>query len=133
MKKFFSRLDGKLLAQIIDSNSQANPGINFYTNPEHDFQVASMIHPAGKQISPHVHKENKRTIFTTTEVLLIKKGSLKITIYDFDKSVIDTIIGYQNDILILFSGGHGFEVLEDLEMIEIKQGPYVGNADKVRF
>ena len=34
---------------------------------------------------------------------------------------------------MLVSGGHGFKVLEEVEMIEVKQGPYYGEQDKVRF
>ena len=37
------------------------------------------------------------------------------------------------DTILLAGGGHGFEVLEDLAMIEVKQGPYAGDdgQDKV--
>ncbi len=37
------------------------------------------------------------------------------------------------DVILLIKGGHGFEVLEELEMIEVKQGPYAGDQDKTRF
>jgi hypothetical protein len=39
----------------------------------------------------------------------------------------------RGDVILLIKGGHGFEVLEELEMIEVKQGPYAGDQDKTRF
>ena len=35
--------------------------------------------------------------------------------------------------VLLITGAHGFKVLEKLEMIEIKQGPFAGDKDKIRF
>jgi hypothetical protein len=37
------------------------------------------------------------------------------------------------DVILLIRGGHGFEVLEEIEMVEVKQGPYIGDADKTRI
>ena len=37
------------------------------------------------------------------------------------------------DVILLIEGGHGFEVLEEIEMVEVKQGPYAGERDKERF
>ena len=37
------------------------------------------------------------------------------------------------DVILLATGGHGFEVLEEIEMIEVKQGPYTGDQDKTHF
>jgi len=66
-------------------------------------------------------------------VLFIKKGKVKIDFFDDDRKPIDTITVQTGDVILLASGGHGFEMLEDTEMIEVKQGPFAGDADKTRF
>jgi len=39
----------------------------------------------------------------------------------------------RGDVILLIAGGHGFEVIEELNMVEVKQGPYAGEMDKTRF
>jgi hypothetical protein len=56
-----------------------------------------------------------------------------VDLYSNEKSFICSKVLKAGDVILLCSGGHGFEVLEEIEMIEIKQGPYSGVDDKVRF
>jgi mannose-6-phosphate isomerase-like protein (cupin superfamily) len=123
---------GEIYAIKIGANF-SKPGITFFTPDEFSQQLAYMKHSKGKVIEPHIHNLAERTVFYTNEVLIVKKGLLKVDFYDDEKSYLkSTEIGC-GDILLLIRGGHGFEVLEDLEMIEVKQGPYVGEGDKTRF
>ena len=124
--------ENRLLAIIIRSNFQKE-GIEFFTPNDFSQQLAYMSRPAGYKISPHVHNKVQREVFYTQEVLFIKKGKVKIDFYDNDKNHIDTRILETGDVIMLASGGHGFEMLEPTEMIEVKQGPYAGEDDKTRF
>lgn len=108
-------------------------GIHFLTPGEYSQQLAYMHHPQGKIIDAHVHNEVHRDIRFTQEVLVLKKGKLRVDFYDAQKKYLESRILFKGDIILLVSGGHGFEVLEEVEMVEIKQGPYVGENDKVRF
>ena len=92
-----------------------------------------MCHPVGKTIEPHVHNAVHREVFYTQEVLFIKRGRLRVDFYDDDRCYLESRILAAGDVILLASGGHGFEVLEDIEMIEVKQGPYAGDGDKTRF
>ena len=92
-----------------------------------------MKHPAGKVIYAHTHNVVPREVSYTKEVLVIKKGKLRVDFYEDDKTYIESHIIEQGDIILLAYGGHGFECLEEVEMVEIKQGPYLGEQDKVRF
>jgi hypothetical protein len=92
-----------------------------------------MRHPAGKLIAPHVHNPVPREVLFTQEVLLIRKGKLRVDFYDTEQHYCESRILHAGDVILLIQGGHGFEVLEDVEMIEVKQGPYVGDHDKTRF
>ena len=92
-----------------------------------------MHHPAGKVIDAHVHNMVHRNVVLTQEVLFIKKGILRVDLYDEYEDYLESRNLYAGDILLLISGGHGFLVLEEVEMIEVKQGPYAGDNDKKRF
>lgn len=122
-----------LIALIIFADYKKD-GIEFFTENESAQQIGYMQHPAGKVIAPHVHNKVTRQIDYTQETLVIRKGKLKASFYDQDKNFLEAVTVGAGDILFLSSGGHGFEVIEDIEMFEIKQGPYVSpEQDKTRF
>ena len=124
--------NNELLAIII-SHGYREPGIHFFTPDDLSQQLAFMRHPVGKVIFPHVHNPIPREVHYTQEVLFIRKGKLRIDFYNDEKEYLESRILQEGDVTLLVSGGHGFEVLEELEMIEVKQGPFVGDHDKTRF
>lgn len=126
------RHDGSLMAIII-RGSYHKPGISFFTPGELSQQLAYMQHPAGHVINPHVHNPVPREVHYTQEVLVLRKGKLRVDFYDIGRKYIESRILEGGDVILLASGGHGFEVIEEIEMFEIKQGPYAGDADKTRF
>lgn len=126
------RKKNKLLAMII-RNDYVCEGVDFITPNEFSQQLAYMRHPTGKKIDAHVHNLVHRNVVMTQEVLFIKKGVLRVDFYDEYEDYLESRDLYAGDIILLVSGGHGFEVLEEVEMIEVKQGPYAGDADKTRF
>jgi mannose-6-phosphate isomerase-like protein (cupin superfamily) len=123
---------GELMAIIIRT-SYSKPGISFFTDPALSQQVAYMQHARGTLIEPHLHNPVHREVHLTQEVLLLRKGRMRVDFYDGEKRYLRSSILEAGDVILLISGGHGFEVLEDLEMFEVKQGPYAGDADKTRF
>ncbi|HCY35688.1 MAG: hypothetical protein DKM50_06745 [Candidatus Margulisiibacteriota bacterium] len=125
--------DKEVLLAIIIHNNYNEPGVNFFTPTDFSQQLAFMKHPQGKLIEPHVHNPVTREVHYTKEVLFIRKGSLRVDFFDDDQNYIESRILSAGDIILLSTGGHGFEVLEDLEMFEVKQGPFAGDCDKTRF
>jgi len=124
---------GTTVLAIIVSREFREPGIHFVTPSEYSQQLAYMCHPAGKIITPHVHNCVSREVHYTQEVLLLKKGKLRVDFYDSDQHYLESRILLGGDVILLIAGGHGFEVLEEIEMIEVKQGPYLQDQDKTRF
>lgn len=122
----------KLLAILIKNNYNCE-GVDFLTPSEYSQQLAYMHHPAGKIIDAHIHNLVHRNVAFTLEVLFIKKGKLRVDFYDDYKDYLESRILETGDVILLTSGGHGFKVLEEVEMIEVKQGPYSGDMDKTRF
>jgi mannose-6-phosphate isomerase-like protein (cupin superfamily) len=125
--------NGDQMLALIISHRFNEPGVHFFTPDELSQQMAYMRHPAGKVIDPHVHNPVHRKVKYTQEVLFIKRGRLRVDFYDDDKHYLESRELTAGDAILLISGGHGFEVLEELEMIEVKQGPFVGDHDKTRF
>lgn len=123
---------GQMMAVIIYSDFR-EAGIHFFTPNELSQQLAYMHHPVGKVITPHVHNPVPREVHYTQEVLFIKRGKLRVDFYDETQNYLESRMLGAGDVILLATGGHGFEVIEELEMIEVKQGPYVGDADKTRF
>jgi len=108
-------------------------GVNFITPPNLGQQVGFIKHKKNHNIIPHLHLKNKRKIDYMSEVLIIQKGKIRIDLYSLKKKYLFSKILKKDDILILIKGAHGFEVLDNCEMIEIKQGPFDKKVDKIRF
>lgn len=124
--------EDRLQALIIRKDYQKE-GISFFTPGEMSQQLAYMKHPAGHIIAAHVHNPVRREVQYTQEVLVIRKGILRVDFYDNEQTYLESRLLNAGDIILLATGGHGFEILEEVEMFEIKQGPYAGDGDKTRF
>lgn len=122
----------KLLAIIVRHNF-VEPGIHFFTPNDFSQQLGYMNRPQGYVIPPHVHNPVAREVQFTKEVLIIKSGKVRVDFYDDDQNYLESRILNQGDIVLLAFGGHGFEMLEASEIVEVKQGPYAGEGDKTRF
>jgi hypothetical protein len=118
---------------IIIKSSFAKEGIEFFTPDDFSQQLAYMNRPQGYVIDPHVHNPVHRSVSLTQEVLFIKSGKVRVDFYDQNKEYLQSTILEKGDVILLAAGGHGFEMIEPTEMIEVKQGPYAGEMDKTRF
>jgi hypothetical protein len=90
-------------------------------------------HPKSTKIIPHTHQIYARTIEDTQEVLLLRRGRLRVDFFTDSEVYLESVIMEEGDVLLLISGGHGFEALEDIDMVEVKTGPYMESLDKTRF
>jgi hypothetical protein len=122
-----------LLLAIIISSRYSEQGIHFFTPDDFSQQLGYMNRPTGYVIPPHRHNLVPRNVDLTQEVLFIKSGKVRVDFYSDEQAYFRSSILYPGDVILLAHGGHGFEMLEASEMIEVKQGPYVGEVDKVRF
>lgn len=122
----------KELALVI-RHSFHKDGIEFFTPNSYSQQIGYMNRPAGYVIPPHVHNSVVREVEYTKEVLVIKSGRLRVDFYSEDQEYLESTILETGDVILLAYGGHGFEMLEPTEIIEVKQGPYAGDQDKTRF
>jgi len=124
--------DGEPLCYIV--RAELNPEqTTFLTPPEFDLQAGYVVCPTGQEIQRHVHRPIKRSIVGTCEVLVVRKGHCEIDIYNDGRELVATRNLYEGDIMIMVGGGHGFRMLEDTVLFEVKQGPYTNLDDKEQF
>ena len=124
------KIDGRVVA-IIVRNEFRPDGIQFVTPDDYSQQLGYMRRPAGYVIQPHIHLQVDRQASFTQEVLYMRKGRVRVDFYREDESYVDSREISTGDVILLSTGGHGFEMLEESELIEVKQGPYLD--DKRRF
>jgi hypothetical protein len=124
--------EGRLLAVILRVGFHTE-GIEFFTPGDFSHQLGYMNRPQGHVIAPHVHNPVPRQVSYTKEVLFIRSGRVCVDFYDEGQSYLESRILHPGDVILLAYGGHGFEMFEDSEIIEVKQGPYAGESDKTRF
>lgn len=99
------------------------------TDGKEPLQLVTLKHPKGKYLLAHTHTPKKRQTAKMQECLIVKKGRIKIDIYGPDKKMFKKITLKTGDLILLVDGGYGIHVLDDAEMIELKNGPFV--EDKV--
>ncbi len=126
-------IDRELVLAIIIRSNYKNDGIHFFTNDDDSQQLGYMSRSKDYLIHPHCHNLVPRQVHLTQEVLFIKSGKVRVDFYDNNQKYIKSNILNQGDVILLSDGGHGFKMLENSEIIEVKQGPYCGDEDKIRF
>ena len=125
--------DGEhLIALIVPAGYKAE-GLEFFTDRSFSQQLGYMRRARGYVIEPHVHNKVHRDVEYTQEVLILRKGRLRVDLYDRECRFLAQRILGPGDIILLASGGHGFEMLDEVELVEVKQGPYTPTDDKTRF
>jgi mannose-6-phosphate isomerase-like protein (cupin superfamily) len=122
-----------IILSIIIRTHYEKEGIEFLTPDNFSQQLAYMKRSKGYYIYPHVHNPVQREVQYTQEVLFIKSGKIRVDFYDEDKNYLESRLLNEGDVILLAHGGHGFEMIEESEIIEVKQGPYAGEQDKTRF
>ena len=130
LKKIY--VDNTEVALVIEK-IKTEERVKFYTDPDDQLQIGAFNMQKGQKIPPHSHLKNRRELYNTAEVLYVRKGVLTVLFYKEDKSFDQKINLSAGDIILLKKGSHGFEIQKDCEFIEIKQGPYLNDKDKVRF
>jgi hypothetical protein len=124
--------DGRTFCYVI-RKQEAPRETTFVTPDEAIQQVGFVVHPAGAEVRRHYHLPLPRNIVGTPEVLVVQSGRCRLDVYDDEQEPIDSVELREGDVMVMVGGGHGFEMLEDTVLIEVKQGPYMGPQEKEYF
>jgi hypothetical protein len=125
--------DGGVVLAYIARGGTPPSKTTFLTPSECNLQVGHVVYPAGGVIARHLHLPIERHLVGSSEVLVMQQGRCEVDVYTQDRRLVASRELHVGDILIAVQGGHGFRVIEDAVLLEIKQGPYPGSAEKERF
>tara|TARA_B100000886_G_C20257174_1_gene421330 strand:+ start:145 stop:543 length:399 start_codon:yes stop_codon:yes gene_type:complete len=126
--------DGKINV-IIYRDEDWVEGLNFITPDSMFMQVGSWWYEKGKILDKHIHNEFDRVANRTQECVFVKRGSMKVTLYNEEFEEFESFVLFEGDLAVFADGGHGYEILEDnTQIIESKNGPFTGvEKDKIKF
>jgi hypothetical protein len=132
--EFFEKIsrDGVDLAYLIRSGYSPSSTV-FLTPHEFKQQVGFVVYKRNLKIPRHFHRAIDRHLVGTSEVIIVKSGRCLLDIYDTDGTLVATRELGPGDLMLAIAGGHGFRLLEDTVLLEIKQGPYTGMDEKEFF
>jgi hypothetical protein len=121
----------KHYAEIIRSNLKVSK-TSFFSPEKSSFQFGLLAHKKGFIEPPHYHREFQRTIKDLQQMFVVQKGKVQVDLFGDDKKLIKKIILKKGDAIVLIHGIHAIKVLEDMQCISVKQGPFLGaKFDKV--
>ncbi|MDA8085692.1 MAG: hypothetical protein M0Z75_03245 [Nitrospiraceae bacterium] len=120
---------------VLVRGSEIKKGLGFYTEEADFLQVGVWAgYERGKVLRAHNHNQAERTAGRTQEALFVMRGSLRASIYSEDDRFVAALDVNAGDILVLFAGGHGYEITgEDTFVLEVKNGPFPGVEKDKRF
>ncbi len=125
--------DGEqLIAIVIPSDLEAE-GVKFITPQDFPFQVGLLAHPAKTELRAHSHKKLKIETDIFQEILIIQKGKVEINLFGMENKPLKSVILNAGDSVLFVEGGHGVKMIEDARILEVKQGPYPGDANAKIF
>jgi hypothetical protein len=132
-KKCIRNNDDKLIAIILNKEGVEDNSIKFFTEDNGILQVAYAKHSQGTTVDAHIHKNIKRLVYNTEEVLIVTKGKIRVDFYTEKQEYIKSTIVKEGESIVFIECGHGIKQLEDSEFWEVKQGPYYKEEDKLKF
>lgn len=125
---------GELLAIVARRPIADEPsGLQFLTDDKATMQLGYIKRERQHVVEPHAHLLNPRMVESTQEVIMVLAGELLATIYDSSGKRVSGVVLHPGDVILLVSGGHSFVFGAGCEVWYVKQGPYMGERDKVRF
>jgi len=123
---------GEVLAVIVRAELMPE-STRFITPDTYSLQMGMIVYGKDRSITPHMHLPVVRQVEGTNEVVQVRRGGCLVDIFDRDRNLVCQHALRQGDLILLRCGGHGFRMLEDTVLFEVKQGPYVDGKDKERF
>lgn len=98
----------------------------FFSPPQSSLQFGLLAHGAGFVEPAHVHHPVKREIGDLQQMFVVQKGVVAVDFFEADGRKIAEVTLKAGDGILLVDGAHSVRVLEDMQCISVKQGPFLG-------
>jgi hypothetical protein len=104
----------------------------FFSPPESSFQFGLLAHEGGFFEPPHYHRQFAREINDLQQMFIVQRGVVAVQLYTDDGEMFREVILKAGDAIVLIHGIHSLRVIEEMQCISVKQGPFLGTEyDKV--
>ena len=124
--------NGTKYAQVIWADTQVTE-TTFFSPAESSFQFGLLAHEAGFVEPPHLHQPIKREINDLQQMFVVQRGVVAVQLFADDKSLLKEVVLEAGDAIVLIHGIHAIRVLEDMQCISVKQGPFLGTEKDKLF
>ncbi len=132
VERYLDPISEDLLAIVVRDEFRGGR-YNFLTPDDFPMQLGVNFYGPGDRIQPHVHVETQRDVRAQQELLFMKRGRAVLHLYTARRELAHDVELRAGDCVLLASGGHGLDILEDAQLVEAKQGPYLGVGEKIKF
>jgi hypothetical protein len=123
--------DGTLFAEVIWAGTTVGKS-RFFSEQGSSLQFGLLAHEAGFVEPAHYHHPIKREISDLQQMLVVQRGVLAIEFYAPDGVKFHEVVLRVGDAINLVHGVHAVRVIEDMQCVSVKQGPFFGDKlDKV--
>src|SRR3990170_8474495 len=116
---------GTKYAEVIRAGTTVQQ-TTFFSPPASSFQFGLLAHKAGFVEPPHYHKPLTRTITDLQQMFVVQKGVVAVELYSDEGRLLREVIMYPGDAIVLVHGAHAIRVIEDMQCLSVKQGPFLG-------
>lgn len=122
---------GVKYAEIILNDTRVEQ-TTFFSPPDSSFQFGLLAHKAGFVELPHYHKAVPRVINDLQQMFVVQRGVVAVQLYSDQGRLLREVVLRPGDAIVLIHGVHAIRVIEDMQCISVKQGPFLGTEqDKV--
>jgi hypothetical protein len=122
---------GTRYAEVIRSDIKVEQ-TRFFSPAESSFQFGLLAHKSGYQEPAHFHQEFERTVTDLQQMFVVQRGIVAVQLFNDDGALLKEVILNPGDAIVLIHGAHAIRVIEDMQCISVKQGPFLGDSfDKI--
>lgn len=132
VERYLDPSSGDVLAIVVRDDFRGGR-YNFLTPDDFPMQLGVNFYGPGERIQPHVHVDVQRDVRVQQELLFLKRGRATLHLYTAQRDLAHSVEMRAGDCALLASGGHGLDIHEDAQLVEAKQGPYLGVGEKIKF
>jgi hypothetical protein len=123
--------EGLVYAEILWATARVEK-TRFYSPAGSSFQFGLLAHEAGFVESAHYHHPVQRQISDLQQMLVVQRGVIAIDFFTPEGVKFHEVTLRTGDAMNLVHGVHSVRVIEDMQCVSVKQGPFLGDQlDKV--
>ena len=123
--------DGTRFAEVIRAGSIVKTS-TFFSPAGSSFQFGLLAHEAGFVEPAHVHKPVAREIHDLQQMFVVQRGVVAVDFFDPTGRKWTEVVLRPGDAINLVHGAHSVRVIEDMQCVSVKQGPFLGaENDKI--